>query len=119
MTIEIVNHPEEVIEVNPEILENMKRRLAERPTKPAVGVGVTVRLWSDQITFTIVEVSASGKSFLAVEDEVRANKAGGYLYIMGKTAPVRFNRTKDGRWSVKGNKAVLIGERRYYQDPSF
>lgn len=44
-------------------------------TPPAVGDGVTVHGWSDSHAYTVVSVSASGKSFVAQRDKAtRTNR---------------------------------------------
>ena len=105
---------------------------------PQVGMGVTVTLYTDRVVYTIVRVSDSGKNFWAVEDKVTKNpnftpdfRAGGFfgtvvnqddqtwIYAPGDEEPKRFSQTKNGNYSIKGNKRVRVGVKSYYYDYNF
>lgn len=93
---------------------------------PVVGMGLTVTLYTDRITFTIVSVSASGKSFKATRDTVERIDTNGmsdsqdYKYTpnpQGEVMEFRLGH-KTGYYKCKLGKASL-GVRRYYHDYSF
>lgn len=94
---------------------------------PVVGMGLTVRIGSDSYAYTIVSVSASGKSFKATQDSVSRTDSNGpytedqhYDYTpnpQGELISFRIG-TKTQRYQCKFGYAHL-GYRRYYNDPCF
>lgn len=86
--------------------------------EPKVGMPVTVTLYTDRITYTIVRVTPSGKSFWAVKDDVKKRPGSEehsqeWEFAEGTGTPECFRKTKTG-WSVKGNNRVTVGVRNYY-----
>lgn len=102
---------------------------AAKPRRPAVGLGVTVQVGSDEYAGTIIEVSPSGHRFVIQYDDSRALKGHGmysgdqrHLHVLneaGRTKVATY-RAKHGRWMVRGiTQWVTIGIRETYLDPSF
>ena len=84
--------------------------IAPAVTLPAVGMGATLGVGSDRYPYTIIEVSASGKSITIQEDDaIRMDKNGPYTEMQtysfapnknGGTYVARLN--EHGRWRVGG-----------------
>lgn len=93
---------------------------------PVIGMGLTVQMYTDRVTYTIVSVSPSGKSFKAVRDNVVRidtnepySDSQEYAYSPGTGEQVSFRLgSKTGRFKCKIGYASL-GVRRHYHDPSF
>ena len=97
---------------------------------PEVGMGATYVVGSDRYPYTIVEVSKSGNRITVQSD--REYAAEGYNYYSNQVFTYTPNtdgslhilsyRKKNNVWREVGKKSSLyfyIGERRFYQDPSF
>lgn len=91
---------------------------------PLVGMGATECLWTDRRAYTIIAISASGKTLTLRADKATRTDSNGmsecqnYTHtedLDGETVVVR--RTKKG-WSSKSRKFV-IGHRDTYHDYSF
>jgi len=91
---------------------------------PVVGMGATRMCWSDRYPYTVIAVSASGKTIKVQSDKYTRTDANGmsecqtYEYAPdpnGVTITVRL--TKRG-WYAKGSKFCL-GSRSRYHDFSF
>lgn len=96
------------------------------PIVPVVGMGLTVRMYTDSVAMTIVSVSPSGKSFKATRDiTVRLDNNGmsdcqDYSYtptVDGEGYSFRLG-SKTGRYKC-GIGYALLGFKRAYHDYSF
>jgi hypothetical protein len=96
--------------------------------KPAVGEGATYYIGSDAYSYTVVKVSASGKTIWLTPDKTRATKAHDYygqqsyvfepdLYGKAEKATLR----KDGYYRFVRSRcgSIQIGERHAHRDPHF
>ncbi len=94
---------------------------------PEVGMGATYLSWTDRHAYTIISVSASGKSFKMQQDtarrvgkiEVSENQKYSFATnLNGQILTVRM--TKNG-WRIGGQRGtkVLVGVREEYYDYSF
>lgn len=111
-------------------LNNLMLSNAESNT-PEVGMGATQVWWTDRKAFTIVKVSADGKTVWATRDIVTRTDAGGpnnaqrYEFETdwdGETDV--YTLRKDGRWirkgmSMKNGQVLSIGVRREFYDYGF
>lgn len=100
---------------------------------PVPGMGATKTVGSDSYPYTVHKVSASGKTLWASADEhwvVQPCNPRDVVYEFtnsNETSPGRwetFTLRKNGRWLPKGvdmhsTGALHIGNRSFYQDPSF
>lgn len=94
---------------------------------PVVGMGATVRIGTDRYPYTIVSISASGKTIVLQEDFYNRLDSNGldewqeYSYISNSNGDtITFRLGKNGYY--KNNKRGLyacIGFRRAYIDPCF
>lgn len=100
--------------------------------EPVVGMGCTMFYGSDRRPYTIVEVSKSGGKIRLVADtykKVAGSAYGDESYVItpgvleeGST-PYMFRKCKDGRFRPVGSsmkeRAIMVGDRQMYYDPSF
>lgn len=94
---------------------------------PAVGMGVTVLMWTDRHAGTITRVSESGKTFWFREDTAIRTDGNGmsesqtYRYEPNPNANERRARIrKDGSWrESKTGTRLRLGSRSAYHDFSF
>jgi hypothetical protein len=106
----------------------MKSELPQPDPIPKVGDGVTHGAGSDSYPGTIIEVNKTGKTIVFQED---SHKHLSGSFITGD-AKFEYSPNPDGRkftarWTVRDGKgayrydgrAIGVGHRRYYQDPSF
>ncbi len=98
---------------------------------PAVGMGATAGYGSDSYPYTVIKISANGKTLVVQADNHKP--APGFDYYSNQVytyTPNPEGETKtftlrdNGRWvlkgeSKKGGLRLGLGHRRYYQDPSF
>ena len=113
---------------------NEMERLKQKETAtviPVVGMGATGGFGSDCYPYTIVSVSKDLKKIEVTADKHKP--ADGYNYydnqVFNYTSDMNAPRTmyrlrKNGRYvkdgePMKGGASISIGNRRYYQDPSF
>ena len=95
---------------------------ANGEVKPEVGMGATYLGWTDRHAYTIIEVSASGKTIKVQRDRaIRTDKLGmsdaqSYLYTPDPNGEVRTIRLSKKGWD-KGRFA--IGFRKEYYDYTF
>lgn len=96
-----------------------------RDVVPVVGMGATRLMWSDRVAYTIIAVSASGKSCTVQEDKATRidsrgmDEAQEYTHESdpeGSTTVVRL--TKRG-WRSKQLGRFALGYRSSYHDFSF
>jgi hypothetical protein len=93
-------------------------------TKPTVGMGVTVVMWTDRYPGTIVRVSPSGKTFQYQEDKATRTDSNGmsesqtYRFEPNPAATVRTARLTKSGWKDKGTR-IAVGVRSRYYDFSF
>lgn len=94
-------------------------------TAPIVGMGATELCWSDRHAWTVVEVSASGKTCKVQRDiATRSDKNGmsesqSYDYAPDSSGEVIIlRRNKRGQWVHKGT-VFKMGQRTEYHDDSF
>ena len=98
---------------------------------PVVGMGATAGYGSDSYPYTIIAVSANGKTVTVQDDNHHpAPGCNGitnqvYTYSRNPNGPTKvYTLRSNGAWvlkgeSMKGGGRLGIGHRRYYQDPSF
>lgn len=99
---------------------------------PEVGMGASHGYGSDSYPYTIVKVSPSGKKVTVQRDEVMVLEGTftsaqmTYTTLPDPTAAEEeFSLRSNGRWHRVGcpvgirEAGLIIGTRRYYQDPSF
>lgn len=92
--------------------------------KPEVGMGATHMGWTDRYPYTIVWVSASGKTVKVQEDIATRTDMNGmsesqtYDFKPDPTAPIKAVRLTKKGWVSAGQKFVL-GKRDAYHDYSF
>jgi len=99
---------------------------AATPTSvvPVVGMGATNMLWSDRHAYTVIAVSASGKTIKVQRDKaIRVDGNGmsesqDYTYETDPTGTIRIVRLTKRGWRAKGSKFTL-GMRMEYHDYSF
>jgi hypothetical protein len=98
---------------------------------PVVGMGATAGYGSDSYPYTIIAVSANGKTITVQADDHHpapgcdhfTNQV--YTYTPNPNGSTKvYTLRSNGRWvlkgdTMKGGQAIGIGARRYYQDPSF
>lgn len=103
------------------------------PTKetPKVGMGATVLMWTDRTPATIIEVSPSGKTLKAQEDDAKRVDSNGmsdaqqYEYTPNPEGyTTTFTLRKNGSWvrqgeSMNTGQRLRIGSREKYYDFSF
>jgi len=112
------------------IVKAQADRKTDGPVKPAVGMGGTHQVGSDSYSYTIVEVSASGKTIKAQRDTATRTDSNGmsesqtYEFSPNPNGPIEtFTLRNNGHFYAKGQTAhyhpFLPGKRRSYWDPSF
>lgn len=108
---------------------------SESPRMPQVGDGATERVGSDCYPYTVVKVSANGRTIWLQRDSYRRADARGphsesqsYVYERCPNASVRkATLRKDGRYRMVGCSSsgsmrgcfVSVGPRVAYMDPHF
>jgi hypothetical protein len=94
---------------------------------PEIGMGATVRLWSDRHAYTIIDVSKSGKLITIQQDHVIRTDNNGmsesriYQYSSDPQGHIdHASLRKDNHWRLKGRKTLVhVGSRNEYYDYSF
>ena len=106
------------------------------PESVKVGDGASAGFGSDSYPYTVIEVNPTGKTIVVQNDSAHATKDSeyygnqDYTYSRNTTSPkVTYTwRKRHGCYYPKGCTAprrgggsggLYIGERRYYQDPSY
>lgn len=93
-------------------------------TCPEVGMGATLCWWSDRDPYTIIKVSASGKTFWMQADNYKRidnnymSEIQDYEYTPNPNGVVRCVRLTVRGWQSNG-QYVAVGHRRRYYDYSF
>ena len=104
----------------------------EIPSKPEVGMGATLLMWSDRHAYTIHKVSENGKKLWASPDNAKLiagtcqSENQTYEYSNDNQDDENmwhlFTLRKDGRWhrgtTLQGS-VLAIGYRNTYSDPTF
>lgn len=110
---------------------NLINRIGEnfKGKTPEVGMGATLYSYSDRYAYTIIRVSANGKSLWATLDKaIRIDENGmsdsqSYRYeTIENSHEELFTLRKDGRWhkgTTLGGLVLGIGHRDAYHDYSF
>lgn len=100
-------------------------------TKPVIGMGLTVSMYSDRRVFTIISVSPSGKSFVATEDTSTRTDSYGmsdsqdYTHSpnpQGEPVTFKLSRAKTGRAKDRFKCPLglaTLGVRNKYHDFTF
>lgn len=95
------------------------------PSRPLIGDGATMLMWTDRHACTITHVSPSGKTLTVQEDRaIRVDDNGQsemqtYRFERNYSGAIHHVRLcKDGRWRSKGTP-FAVGLRSEYRDPSF
>lgn len=105
-------------------IEMVKNSKGVEFTRPQVGMGCTLCWWSDRDPYTIIKVSASGKTFWMQEDNARRTDNNGmsdaqsYEYTPNPNGEVRQVRLTTRGWKSNGQR-VAVGHRRKFYDYSF
>ena len=97
---------------------------------PKVGMGATIRGWSDCYPATVVKVSKNGRVITVQEDTATRVDGNGisecqeYTYTPNPKGSTRtYSLRKDGRWLEKGDYVrccyLALGYRRKFHDYSF
>lgn len=97
----------------------------ETSPAPKVGDGATELCWTDRHPYTIVAISASGKTVTVRRDVAKRIDSNGmsesqeYEYSRDPNGSlVKLRQGKDGAWKHKG-RYFRLGEREEYYDHSF
>lgn len=98
-----------------------------KDTRPEIGMGATILMYSDRHAATIIDIHPNGKRIVIQEDTATRTDNNGisesqaYTYTPnpnGETHTVSLR--KDGSWRISKSKTqVGIGYRREYYDYSF
>lgn len=95
--------------------------------RPDVGIGCTVRSYSDCAPYTVVAINKSGKTVTLREDTAKRTDDNGFssnqkydYFVNPEGTVIKARLLKDGRWKVIGSpNTVVFGHRRKYYDYSF
>jgi len=123
-----LEHAEEVEAACDKVPGDFVKRLE---VLPVIGMGATAGYGSDSYPYTVIAISANGKTITVQADDHKP--APGHHYINNQVytySPNPEGETKvftlrdNGRWVLKGEGKknglrLGLGHRRYYQDPSF
>jgi len=97
---------------------------------PAIGMGATHRLGSDEYSYTITRISPSGKRIWLKRDQVKVVSGseldGTAVYEITPnpdSSEIEVSLRSNGRWYQKGQDMVhwsvfYLGSRSFYRDPS-
>lgn len=102
----------------------MDNAVAAKQPVPRVGDGATHVMWTDRHAYTVIEVSASGKTVKVQRDKATRTDGRGmtdaqsYKYEPDPQGAVRTVRLTKRGWRSNG-EAVLMGVRDEYYDYSF
>lgn len=95
-------------------------------TKPVIGIGATLYMYSDRHAYTIVAISPKGNIIDATKDiSIRVDSNGmsemqEYIYKTDTYALIEtFQRRKNGCYYNASGVKLVIGERHSYHDFSF
>lgn len=99
-------------------------------TKPEVGMGATILMWTDRLPATVVEVVSPKKIVIQHDDAKRIDNNGmseaqDYEFTPNlDAAKETYTQRKDGQWvregsPMKGGTRIILGARRKYYDFSF
>lgn len=104
--------------------DTVKNKNGKEFRRPQVGEGATLCWWSDRDPYTIIKVSASGKTFWMQEDNYKRTDNYGmsdvqdYEYSPNPNGQIRQVRLTVNGWQSNG-QYVAVGHRRRYYDYSF
>ena len=104
--------------------DTVKNKNGKEFRRPQVGEGATLYWWSDRDPYTIIKVSASGKTFWMQEDNYKRTDNYGmsdvqdYEYSPNPNGQIRQVRLTVNGWQSNG-QYVAVGHRRRYYDYSF
>jgi hypothetical protein len=94
---------------------------------PTVGMGATIKHWSDRTAATVIQVTKRGKQLVLQEDKATRTDTNGmsesqtYEFEKDTNGKIYFaTMRKDGQYRILGGKElVVLGQRYKYHDYSF